>query len=120
MTETLEQVIADARGEAAVLRSHGHTTQAKSIEALADRVADSMRAYLSMMSDSEAALRSGWSVHRLRGRFAEWEAAGFATLDARGKRRYRECIVPTRDEKSAARLAGSRGDSLRVKKVSHG
>lgn len=113
MTETLEQVIADARGQAAVLRSHGHSTQAKSIEQLADDVSACMRAYLTMLSDSEAMLRSGWSLGRLRGKFAEWERAGFAVLDPRGKRRYRECIVPTRADRSSARLAGERGDSLR-------
>lgn len=110
----LEQVLADARGEAAVLRSHGHVAQAKSIDTLADRVAASMRAYLNTLSESEAALRSGWTPARLRGRFAEWEASGFAMLGARGKRRYRECIVPVRVDRSAARLAGERGESLKA------
>jgi hypothetical protein len=114
----LEQVLADARGEAAVLRSHGHIAQAKTLELFADRVGKSMRAYLTTMSESEAALRSGWTPSRLRGRFAEWETGGFAMLDKRGKRRYRECIVPVRADRSAARLAGERGDSLKA--ASHG
>jgi hypothetical protein len=109
----LAQVLADAREEAAVLRSHGHAAQAKSVEGLADRVAETMRSWLTLMSESEASLRSGWSLHRLRGRFAEWEAAGFAILDARGKRRYRECIIPVRSERASARLAGIRGESLK-------
>jgi hypothetical protein len=109
----LESVLADARGEAAVLRAHGHTTQAKSIEAVVDAVADVMRGYLTLLSEKEAALRSGWTQTRLRGRFAEWESAGFAVLDARGKRRYRECIVPARTDRSQARLAGERGETLR-------
>lgn len=113
MADSLEDVLADARGEAAVLRSHGHTTQAKSIEGVTDRVADSMRSWLTLLSESEAMLRSGWSSHRLRSRFAEWEAGGFALLDAKGKRRYRECIVPIAGDQAAARLAGERGESLR-------
>jgi hypothetical protein len=72
-----------------------------------------MRSYLTTLSESEAQLRSGWSVPRLRAKFAEWESAGFAMLDERGKRRYRECIVPVRAERVTARLAGLRGESLR-------
>jgi len=112
MSETLEQVLADARGEAAVLRSHGHIAQAKSLEGLAGHVAESMRGYLTILSESEAMLRSGWTAGRLRSRFAEWEAQGLAMLDARGKRRYREIIVPARLERAAARLAGARGERL--------
>ncbi len=113
MTQPLEQVLADARGEAAVLRSQGHPIQAKSIDRLADQVAECMRGYLITLSDKEAALRSGWSENRLRAAFPAWEAIGFAMVDERGRRRYRECIVPARAERSTARLAGARGESLR-------
>ncbi len=109
----LETVLADAREDAQRLRAHGHSAQARSIEDLADRVAAAMRSYLAVLSESEAMLRSGWGRARLRGKFAEWEAAGFAMLDAKGKRRFRECIVPVHVERSAARLAGARGDSLK-------
>lgn len=109
----LGQVLADLRGEAAVLRSHGHLAQAKSIEDACDRVAAAMRAHLTTLSESEAMLRSGWGAARLRSHFAEWEAAGFAFLDERGKRRYRECIVPPRADRAADKLAGERGESLR-------
>lgn len=110
----LETVLADAREEAAVLRSHGHVGQARSVEVLVERVADAMRAYLTTLSETEAALRSGWSVPRLRARFAEWESRGLAMLDERGRRRYRELIVPVRAQDEAARLAGERGDGLRA------
>lgn len=114
MARTLEQVIADSREEAAVLRSHGHGAQATSIEAVCDRVADSMRPWLATLSESEAMLRSGRGVSFFRSRFAEWERQGFAQLDDKGKRRYRECIVPLRPQDEAARLAGERGESLRA------
>lgn len=110
----LEGVLADSREEAAILRSHGHASQATSIEAVCDRVAHAMRPWLTVLSESEAALRSGWSVARLRGRFAEWESRGLAMLDERGRRRYREIIVPVRPQDEAARLAGERGESLRA------
>jgi hypothetical protein len=116
----LEQVLADARGEAAVLRSHGHVAQAKTLELFADRVGTSMRSYLNTLSESEAALRSGWTPTRLRGRFAEWQSSDFAMLDKRGNRRYRECIVPVRTDRSAARLAGERGESLKAVGGSNG
>lgn len=112
-TPDLATVLADAREEAAVLRSHGHGAQAKSIESLADRVSEVMRPYLTTLSESEAMLRSGLTSNRLRRHFAEWEASGFAFLDPKGKRRYREMIVPARADRSAERLAGSRGESLR-------
>lgn len=113
MTDTLEQVLADAREDAARLRMHGHGAQAKSIEGLADSVAAVMRPYLTMLSESEAMLRSSWSGARLRARFAEWEAQGLAELDAKGKRRYRQIIIPVRLEHAQARLAGARGESLK-------
>lgn len=109
----LEQVLADARGEAAVLRHNGHTVQAASIERVVDAVAESMAAFLEILSESEAQLRSGWSVERLRGRFAEWEARGLAMLDERGKRRYRAIVLPLSATDLQAKLAGSRGQSLR-------
>lgn len=110
---TLEQVLADAREQAAILRHHGHAAQAKSVEDVVERVAGVMRPWLSVLSEKEAMLRSGRGVDYLRSRFAGWEAAGLAFLDERGRRVYRELIVPTRPHREAARLAGERGESLR-------
>lgn len=112
MTDTLEQVLADRRGAAAVLRAHGHGSQAKSIEETVDAVALCMRSYLTILSESEAQLRSGWGVAKLKSRFAEWQARGLAMLDERGRRRYREIIVPVLSEIDAARAKGMRGESL--------
>lgn len=112
MTDTLEQVLADIRGEAAVLRHNGHASQATSVERVCERIGEVMRSYLTILSESEAKLRSGWSERRLRGRFAEWEARGLAMLDDRGRRRYREIAVPTRAANDAAHLKGIRGEGL--------
>lgn len=59
MTPTLEQVLADCRGEAAVLRANGHGAQAASMDAVCDRVREAMRDYLDWLSEDEARLMSG-------------------------------------------------------------
>ena len=114
MNGTLEQVLGDAREQAAILRHHGHAAQARSVEDVVERVAGVMRSYLNVLSESEAMLRSGKGVDYLRSRFAGWEAVGLAFLDERGRRRYREIIVPMRPQLEVARLAGERGGSLKA------
>lgn len=109
MAETLDQVIADGRGEAAVLRAHGHRAQAESLAAFVERVADAARPYLTWLSDAEAKMRSGKSVEWLRARFAAWEAAGLAKMVGR-KRYYRELVIPVRAHEDEARELGRRGE----------
>jgi len=104
---TLEQVLADVRGEAAVLRANGHKAQADSMDAVVDRVRDCMGPYLDWLTEDEARARSGRSVEWLRGQLPEWEALGLAKRD--GKRRlYRRLIVPRRPNLEAARAAAQR------------
>lgn len=114
MTDSLplEQVLADARGEAQLLRTHGHAAQADSIERLCEAVAESMRDYLDWLTEDEAQLHSGRGAEWLRHRFAEWEALGMAKREHQGRsqrRRYRLCIVPRRANTAAAYEAGRRG-----------
>ena len=110
----LETILADHRSDAAALQRQGHVAQARSIEAVCDEVAAVMRPYLTIMSESEARLRTGWSTERLRARFVEWESRGLAMLDERGKRRYREIVLPVRPTDAAAKLAGARGEPVRA------
>ena len=105
----IEQVLADERGQAAVLRANGHAHDAKLIERVCDRVADSLREYLTWLSEPDARLRSGRTVEWLRGRFAEWAGEGMAEL-RNGRRYYRAVIVPQRAHASAAYEAGYRGE----------
>lgn len=107
MSERLEDVLADCRGQAAVLRHNGHTNQATSIEAVCDRVAASMVDYLMILSEEEAMSRSGRGTEFLRGRFPQWEAAGLAFREGR-RRRYRALIVPARPNLDAARAEARR------------
>lgn len=108
---TLEQVLADIRGEAAVLRANGHGAQASSMEAVADRVRDCMQSYLDWLTEDEAQLRSGRSATWLRAQFGRWLDIGMARWQGEGrraKRQYRRCIVPQRPNAQSAYEAGRR------------
>lgn len=104
---TLEQVIADARGEAAILRKNGDERGAEIIERLMDAVAHAAADYIVWLNEHEAELRSGRTVAWLRARFPEWERQGHARKAGR-RREYRTLIVPTRANTAAAYAAGRR------------
>lgn len=104
---TLEQVLADARGEAAVLRSHGHKAQADSVEKVCEAVTAAAYEYLNWLSEAEARLRSGHSTEFLRARFARWLEQGLARWDGK-RRQYRAVVIPQRANREAAREAGRR------------
>lgn len=103
----LEQVLADHRGEAQVLRANGHKAQADSIERVCEDVALAARDYLDWLDEDEAMLRSAKSRDFFRSRFPDWEAQGLA--EWRKKRRYyRRIIVPRRANLEAARAQAAR------------
>ena len=108
MGADLTQILADARGEAAVLRRAGHPAQADSIEKLCDQVSDATEEYRTFLSESDAILQSAKAKAWFRSRFPEWEREGNARRIARGEREYRQIIVPRRANVSAAREAGAR------------
>jgi hypothetical protein len=103
----LEQVLADFREEAAVLKRAGHPVQAAGIERLCEAVAKATEDYRTWLNESDARLQSGRSVEWLRGQFPGWMAQGLARLNGK-KREYRALIVPRRANVSAARAAGRR------------
>lgn len=107
---TLEQVLADAREEAAVLRRHGHADQATAIEGVLDRVREAAESYLTWLNEGDAVLYSGLAVGTLRRRFRELEDAGNARWNARNEREYRQSALPRRPNVAAAREAGRRGE----------
>lgn len=110
--ELLEQVLADERESVQVLRRTGHVREADNLDRLLDRIRASSIDYLEWLTEPEARLRSGRTTEWLRSRFAEWMAGGHARYDAqgRGKRLYRQIVIPRRANQSAAREAGRRGD----------
>jgi hypothetical protein len=107
VTPPLEQVLADAEGEAQLLRKHGHERQAEVLERLCATVKAAARDYLTWLTEAEAELKSGHGTGWLRYRFARWEAQGLAKKDGR-RRLYRSIIVPQRRNIEAARAAAKR------------
>lgn len=106
----LEQLLADFRGEAQVLRSHGHKAQAETLERVCAAVAETMDAYLDWLTEDQAKTRSGRSVEFLRSRFPAWETAGLAkwTESRPCRRLYRRLIIPLRANAEAARAEAHR------------
>lgn len=105
MTEDLNDVIADERGQAAVLRANGHALEADIIERICDRVANSSEEYRRFLTEAEAELRSARSIEWLRGQFAQWESQGNAKKKD-GRRYYRMVVIPQRANLSVIREEG--------------
>ncbi len=101
----LAAVLADLRGDAAVLRRSGDERIAKVLEATADAVASAAEDFLLWLSETDAMVRTGRSRDWLRGRFPGWEADGHARLAGRD-RQYRAVILPRRASLVQAHEAG--------------
>lgn len=103
--ESLDEVLADERGQAQVLRHNGHGHDAMLIERICDRVANASEEYRRFLTEAEAELRSARSVEWIRGRRAEWEAQGHAKKE-NGRWYYRMLVIPQRANLSAIREEG--------------
>ena len=111
MMESLEQALADTRGDAAILRKRGHAHDAELLESLCDRFARAAEDYLTRLTEEQAMLQSGHSRSWLRSRFSEWEQAGHAGREGR-RRWYRAVLIPRRGHADLAYQAGRRaGDN---------
>lgn len=105
----LDQVLADARQEVVILRSHGNKLQAKTLERFADLVAECMADYLAWLSEDRATLYTGLKAPALRSRFPSLEERGLAKWDEGGRRRlYRRIGLEHRGNSEAAREEGRR------------
>lgn len=103
---TLRDVIADARGEAAVLRRNGHAAQAETLERVAQAVEAAAVDYLTELTEEEARLRCKKSVAWLRARFEGWMGQGHAGW--KGKARwYRQVVIPHTPSRESARQFGA-------------
>lgn len=109
MLESLEDVLADERGQAAVLRHNGHGAEAEKIERVCERVARAMAEYLTWLSEDDAMLRSGKPAAFFRRQFPEWEAVGDAKKVGR-RRYYRASRIPQGLDLHAVREAALRGE----------
>lgn len=95
MAETLEQVLADARGEIPLLRKRRLSWDPDAIAEFVDRVAAASEEWLMWLSESDAAIRCGFSESWLRARFETWRRDGHARMVGRN-RQYRACAIPRR------------------------
>lgn len=105
MTDTLEQVLSDLRGEAAVLRKHGDARVADVMDGVVERVKAAAEDYITWLEEDDAMLRSAHQRRWFRAQFATWAAEGNAKKEA-GRYHYRQIIVPQRANASAAYQAG--------------
>jgi hypothetical protein len=114
MAKDLEQVIADAREELPVLARRNATWSVKDIAEFVDEVAQSAEGWLTWLSETDAAIRSGYSETTLRGRFEQLRRDGHARLNGK-RRQYRECAIPRRANVEAAANRGR--DAARAMKA---
>ena len=103
--EALEEVLADERGQAQVLRHNGHSHDADLLERVCDRVSSAAEEYLRFLPEPDARLRTNRSQEFLRARYPEWEAQGHAFKKG-NVRYYRMLVLPPRANLSAAREEG--------------
>jgi len=105
--KTLEQVLADWRGDAQVLRTRGHEHDARIIDDITGEVSGAAEEYLRFLSEGDARLRTSKSVEWLRIRFPVWMEQGHAKKIG-NVRYYRMVVLPPRANVSAAREEGRR------------
>jgi hypothetical protein len=105
MGKSLEQVLADAREELPILARRNATWSVKDIGEFIDAVALAAEEWLTWLSETDAAIRSGYSETTLRGRFEQLRRDGHARLNGK-HRQYRACAVPRRANVVAAAARG--------------
>jgi hypothetical protein len=104
----LAEVIADARGEAAVLRRAGSAGQADYVESLCTKVATAAEDYLKRISLADARLKSGLNERTLKRRHRELMDCGLAGFNERREMWFRACAVPQRASVGQQRERGRR------------
>ena len=105
MAKDLEQVLADARGELPILARRNASWSVKDIGEFIDAVAEAAEEWLRWLSESDAAIRSGYSEVWLRGRFEQLRRDGHARMVGK-HRQYRACAIPRRANVEAAANRG--------------
>lgn len=103
--KALAELIADWRGDAAVLRRRGDEKQAKVLEECADQAAEAAAEFMTPLSEHDALVRSGWPKHKLRWWFGKWKRDGYAWEDG-DQRFYVACVVPPRTRTIGPRESG--------------
>lgn len=110
---TVEQVLADTREDAEVLRRRGHVHDAELMTKICDQFAAALEDYLTWLKEPKARVQSGHATAWLRARFAQWESQGHARLRD-GVREYRAIILPRRSHPELDYAAGERAAEERL------
>jgi hypothetical protein len=93
----IAQVVADMKSEAMLLERSGAKALADSKRFDAERIAAACPDAMTWLNESEACLRSGWTLNRVRRHAAQYETAGTARrLGKRGQWQLLAVIVPQR------------------------
>ena len=102
----IEQVLADAAEDVSTLEAYGHDKAAAAIGNILARVRASIAEFITWHDEAGAMLLSGRPRGFFTSRFPEWERRGLAERRGRGRRVYREVVIPKAPDLAAAREAG--------------
>ena len=103
--DSLEQVIADLRGDAAVFDRNGEPARAQANRDLAERIESVSEEHITWLSEGDAAMRAGKSEAWVRARFEQLKHDGRARLKGRA-RQYLACAIPRRANVDTAAARG--------------
>jgi hypothetical protein len=101
----LLQVLSDADEEATILESNGASFSVKRVRELLADVRSAAEEWLTWLSETDTAIRSGKSEAWWRARFETMRRDGHARWNGRA-RQYRACAVPRRANTEAAKQRG--------------
>lgn len=104
----LAQVVADWRGEAAVLRRRGDQRAAALLEQCADEVAAVSEEFTGWLTEDAAARRAGWTLTKVRRHALAFLHTPHVQQEKRTYR-LRACIVPRRAHLEMIRAAAQQG-----------
>lgn len=102
----IEQVLADAAEDVTTLEAYGHDKAAAAVGNIVARARAALAEFMTWHDEAGAMLMSGKPRGHFTSRFPEWERRGLAERRGRGRRVYRECVIPKPVDVAAAREAG--------------
>lgn len=111
MSESLEQVLADAREEVNRIGIGSEVVKIEYAHGLLDRVRVAAEDFITWLTEPQAMLKSGLSERTLRRRFREMLDCGTARYGKSGAREYLAKCIPPRANLAAARARGRGGQA---------
>lgn len=105
MPTDLAQLIADVREEAQILGSNRASFSVERVDQILRDVEGAAEDFLLWLSETDAAVRCGYSTGWLRARFPGWQRDGHARFVGKA-RQYRAVIIPRRANTISAAARG--------------